>query len=114
MPEQTPSVKPERELTIEQKQTLRTARVVKEMMATPGWQLYQKVLEHHLTLKRNEFEQPANTTLDGIGQVLRAESAKGAIMGIRLALELAPSMIVAGHNLQVTLGDSASTAGEDE
>lgn len=113
MADQERSAKPERTLTDEQKKTLRTARVVKEMMATPGWQVYKTVLEYHLQVKRNEFEQPSETSLDGIAQVLRAESAKGAIMGIRLALELAPGMITAGHNLQVQLGDTP-TAGDDE
>lgn len=113
MQDQAPSDKPRRELTTEQKQTLRTARVIKEMTETAGWQVYKKVLEHHLQMKRNEFETPAENQLDGIAQVLRAESAKGAIIGIRLALELAPGMITAGHNLQVQLG-LPPTAGEDE
>lgn len=112
MPDQATPDKREKELSDEQKRVFRSARVITEMMNTPGWVLYQKALELHLQMKRNEYEAPAETGFDGIAQVLRSESAKGAIMGIRLALDLPQGIINQGKILSRELGVTP-TAGED-
>lgn len=112
MADQAPSGKP-RELTKDEKRVLRTGRVIREMMNTPGWKIYFEVLSYHLTAKRNEHEAPAEVSLDGIAQVLRSESAKGAIMGLRFAIELPQGMLTDADNLRVQLGEPP-TAGEDE
>ena len=106
---------PDRELSKEQKAVFRTERAAKDLLATPGWQFYEKVLREQLEMKRREYERPAELEpgMDGVSQILRAESAKGAIMGLRLALDIPQGMLVAGHNLRVSLG-LESTAGEDE
>jgi hypothetical protein len=106
--DQTPAP---RELTREQRAEVRTARAIREMMNTDGWKVYKTILEAHLQSKRNEFEQPAETALDGIAQVLRSESAKGAIMGLRLALSI-PEGILA--NEKILRGQLGLTAREDE
>jgi hypothetical protein len=90
--------KPRRELTADEKAELRTARAFRAMMRTEGWTVYKKILEMHVQGKRNEFEQPAESSLDGIAQVLRSESAKGAIMGLRLALSI-PEGILSNDKL---------------
>lgn len=97
-------------LTTEDKQVLRTARVIDEMVATAGWKVLAAILTRKLQEKRNEYESPAEVTvtaagvvvpLDGISQLLRSESAKGSIMGIRLALELPGSMLADAANLRI-------------
>lgn len=99
-----------RELTREDRAELKTARVIREMMNTDGWKVYQKILETHLQGKRNEFEQPAEVAADGIAQVLRSESAKGAIMGLRLALSIPDGILSNDKILRGRLGLSS----EDE
>jgi hypothetical protein len=81
------------------------------MMNTDGWKVYKTILETHLQGKRNEFEQPAEVKVDGIAQILRSESAKGAIMGLRLALSI-PEGILA--NEKILRGQLGLTAREDE
>lgn len=87
-----------RDLSKDEKAELRTARVIRALLATDGWKVYKMILEAHLQGKRNEFEQPAETSSDGIAQVLRSESAKGAIMALRLALSI-PEGILANEKI---------------
>jgi hypothetical protein len=81
------------------------------MMNTEGWRVYSQILLVHLQGKRNEFEQPAEASQDGIAQVLRSESAKGAIMGLRLALSIPESILASDKILRGRLG---LAIGEDE
>jgi hypothetical protein len=69
-----------------------------------GWKVYKSILELHLQGKRNEYEVPAESSLDGIAQVLRAESAKGAIMGLRLALSIPDGILQSDKILRERLG----------
>jgi len=100
-----------RDLTRDQRAELRTARVIREMLNTDGWKVYKTILETHLQGKRNEFEVPAEKELDGIAQVLRSESAKGAIMGLRLALSIPESILV---NEKILRGQIGLTSEEEE
>ena len=99
-----------RDLTKDEKAELRAARVIRGMIATEGWKVYVAILQTHLQGKRNEFEQPAESSRDGIAQVLRSESAKGAIMGLRLALSI-PEGILA--NEKILRGHLGLTSEED-
>lgn len=99
-----------RDLTREERAELKTAQVIRLMMNTDGWKVYKQILETHLQGKRNEFEIPAEPQLDGIAQVLRSESAKGAIMGLRLALSIPESILTNEKILRGQLG----LAPEDE
>ena len=99
----------ERKAEIE-KQKRDDARVVHELedlLLTPGWKFYTQLLEKHIKDKTTEALQPltpmffpgANGALmtsapDGLAHCLVGEAAKGAIMGLRLALSL-PSGIIA-------------------
>jgi hypothetical protein len=74
--------------------------------------VYKRILEVHLQGKRNEWEVPAETSLDGVSQVLRSESAKGAIMGLRLALSIPESILANDQVLRKNLG--LATSGEDD
>ena len=103
---------PPRELSKEEKAELRTGTAIRNMVGTDGWKVYTKILEMHLQGKRNEFEEPAETKLDGIAQVLRSESAKGAIMGLRLALSIPGSILDNDKVLRKALGLASS--GDEE
>lgn len=93
-----------RDLTKEERAELRTARVIRALIASDGWKVYRTILEAHLQGKRNEFESPAETSMDGIAQVLRSESAKGAIMGLRLALSIPEGILGNDKILRGKLG----------
>ena len=101
------------ELNKDDKLTLRTGAAAKAFLESEFGKFFQAVLESHITLKRQEFEQPAEKGVDGISQVLRAEANKGAIIGLRLALSLIPGMVVAAESLRTQKG-LPSSAGDDE
>lgn len=97
-----------REFTAEEKAELRTGTAIRNLLMTDGWKVYSRILEQHLQGKRNEWEQPAETSLDGISQVLRAESAKGAIIALRLALSIPESVLSNDKVLRQKLGLASS------
>jgi hypothetical protein len=101
-----------RELTAEEKAELRTGTAMRDLTRTDGWKVYSKILEMHLQGKRNEWEVPAESKLDGIAQILRAESAKGAIMALRLALGIPQSILDNDKILRKSLG--LATSGDEE
>ena len=101
-----------RELTAEEKAELRTGTAIRNLIRTDGWKVYARILEMHLQGKRNEWEQPSEARLDGIAQVLKGESAKGAIMALRLALSIPESILANDKVLRKTLG--LATEGEDD
>lgn len=91
----------------EEIQDIKIARSMEDMIHSEGWKHYSTILEHHIKMKTNEALAPVNafaTEVDGIKQVLVGESAKGAILGLRLALSL-PSGIVQQHLKALTAGD---------
>lgn len=95
----------------EELQDLKIARSMQEMMLTEGWKSYALLLDHHIKMKTNQALAPVDpftTQVDGITQVLCGEAAKGAIMGLRLALSL-PSGIVAQQ-----IQNFPSLAGDEE
>jgi len=103
-----------RDLTRDERAELQTARVIRRMMNTDGWKVYKTILETHLQGKRNEYEAPVEAgphSGDGIAQLLRSESAKGAIMGLRLALSI-PDGIIA--NEKILRGQLGLALEEDE
>ena len=93
-----------REITPDERAELRTADAMRDLVATKGWKVYCAILQAHLQGKRNEFEAPAETSSDGISQVLRSESAKGAIMGLRLALSIPDGILSNDKILRGRLG----------
>jgi hypothetical protein len=105
-------VRRHRELTNEEKAEIRTGNAIRNLMNTEGWHVYEKILQHHLQSKQNEFLQPASVEVDGISQILRSESAKGAIMGLRLALSICEGILSSDKALRLRLG--LGTPGEDE
>lgn len=99
-----PGSKPKRDLTKDERAELKTARVMRAFVGTDGWKVYKAILENHLQGKRNEYESPAVVENDGIAQVLRSESAKGAIMGLRLALSIPDGILANDKILRGQLG----------
>ena len=103
-----------RTLTTEEKAELRTGTTIKNWIQTDGWKVYRAILEAHLATKRMELEAPAEVHLDGLAQALRFESAKGAIMGLRLALSIPDGIINNDKMLRQSLGLAASGEEDDD
>jgi hypothetical protein len=83
---------------------LKMAGLMKDLIESPAWRAYSQLLELHIKKKMDQMLLPLHpimnsngdyTTMDGVAHVLVGESAKGAIMGLRLALSL-PEGIVKG------------------
>ena len=91
---------------------LKTGRAAKAFLEGDFGKYFMGLLREALERKRLEYEQPASSGVDGVSQVLRAESAKGAIMGLRLALEIPAGMVTEMEALRSAKG--LGTAGEDE
>jgi hypothetical protein len=103
-----------RELSTEEKAELRTGTTIKNWINTDGWKIYKTILEAHLAGKRLELEAPVETRLDGMAQALRSEAAKGAIMGLRLALSIPEGIINNDKILRKSLGLAASQEEDDD
>lgn len=104
--------KPVSEWSKEDKLTHRTGLEARRFMESEFGKFFLAVLQSHVDMKRQEYEQPAEPGVDGISQVLRAEANKGAIIGLRLALSLLPGMVSAADALRAAKGLPPS--GEDE
>lgn len=81
---------------------IKLGQEMEDLINTPGWKIYSAILQKHIDNKiRDAFlpvhqrEGSLGQQIDGVTQVLLAEASKGAIIGLRLALEI-PSGIVAG------------------
>jgi hypothetical protein len=89
---------------------IKVGRAFEAMIATEGWQHFERLIKVHLETHRNRALQPfavkqANKATDqvlfsSVDQLLTAEGDKGAIMGLSLALSL-PSGII--ENMQTLL-----------
>lgn len=73
---------------------------IREMMATEGWKIYSKILENHLRDKRASAERPVK----GVDEAIEQNADKGAIYGLRLALEIPGGILRATDDLRVQLG----------
>lgn len=82
-------------------QDMKIARDIRDMTQTEGWKHYSRLLEHHIREQTTKALMPVleQMEVDGIKQVLVGESAKGAILGLKLALSL-PSGIIAQYSKQ--------------
>lgn len=103
-----------RDLTPEERAELRTGRAIRNLLNVEGWHVYRKILEAHLLAKRNELEAPAETSSDGIAQVLRFEAVKGSIIGLRLALAIPEGILSGDKMLRQTLGLAATEDDDDQ
>lgn len=94
---------------------LRTGKAAETFLESEFGKYFMGLLKSALEEKRLEYERPVEVLMgvDGVAQVLRAESAKGAIMGIRLALSIPAGMVSEMKALKQAKG-LGGTAGEDE
>lgn len=101
-----------REPTKSDKEDLRVGKALEAMLHTDGWKIYQKLLEGHLRQKTSAalspiapIVQPDHTVImpDGVTHVLLGEAAKGAIIGLRLALELPHGIVTQMKDLHQQL-----------
>lgn len=93
-----------RQATREDVQDLKLAESMRDLINSPAWRVYEQLLQTHVDQKMIDLLQPLHPVRnqdgvivmgDGLSHVLVGEGAKGAIMGLRLALSL-PTSIVAG------------------
>lgn len=94
---------------------LRTGREAKAFVDSKFGKYYIGLLEGALAAKRAEYEAPAEVVagIDGVSQILRAESAKGAIMGIRLATSILNGMVTAADTLRRDKGLTANSEDDE-
>ncbi len=101
-----------REPSKEDLEDLKVGRLLEEMLASDGWKLYEKLLTKHLVEKRDAALTPIAPKVqndgslffpDGVTHVLLGEAAKGAIIGIRLALELPRGIIAQMQSLRAEI-----------
>lgn len=115
MPEVEAPKKTIADLNKEDRDTIHTAEVAKSFLESKFGKFYFATLDTHIEGKINELAVPLepNSGFDGIGYALRAESSKGAIMGLRLAKQLLVGMVEAGRQVRKLRGID-QTGGEDE
>lgn len=63
---------------------LKYAREFAAMVATPGWKLYTTFLQTHFEQKRLEAMQ----ICESLNEAMKCNAAKGAMLGLKLALDL--------------------------
>lgn len=88
----------------EDAEDLRMAEEMRDLIATPAWKTFARILQGHIDEKMRAMLMPLFPVInadgteyirDGLAHVLVGEAAKGAIIGLRLALTL-PQGIVSG------------------
>ena len=80
---------------------LKQARLVKEMAETEGWKEFVKILEAHIATRMAVIVSPFHSLPDNSGyqgmdlgaKAAAIESVKGAVIGLRLAINLPASII---------------------
>lgn len=108
-----PKAKAFLDLNKEDQAEIKTGQAMAKLMASPAWKFYEKVITAQLEAKRNEVELAnPEPNEDGMRYNLRMERAKGAIIGLRLALSQPSIMIATARDLRKRLLGSAE--GTDE
>lgn len=98
---------------------LKVGRELSELILHPGWKHYERLL----SVKLKEQETNALTPLhfrrdleglDGVSRVLLGESAKGAIIGLRLALDIPHGIIRQMNELRASIIPSSPAKDDDQ
>lgn len=83
----------------EERQVLRQAQAMKELMEHPKWKVFQLLLQTHIAARQRILNAPVSSqpqafrSLDAASKMVELECVKGAIIGLQLALDL-PSAIL--------------------
>lgn len=99
---------------------LKMAAHMQDLVNSPAWKVYEKILQNHINAKTQELLMPLHPIYtidpstgaasgklgDGVAHVLVGESAKGAIMGLRLALSLPNGIIVGADEIRKKFNSS--------
>lgn len=102
--------------TKEDVQDLRLAEHMQDLVNTPAWKIYEKILENHINEKMGQLLQPLHPipgvegVRDGMAHVLVGEAAKGAIMGLRLALTLPRGIVAGAEQIRKKTGNTEGLA----
>jgi hypothetical protein len=90
-----------RALNAEEINSLKLAREMEDLLRTPGWKAYAKLLEHHVHQKL----QQSSAVCKNLDEAIEQNSHKGAVLGLRLALDLPKGIIAVAEQIKSTLGD---------
>lgn len=98
------SEKPRRSFNDGEKDSIRMARELRPLLNLPGWKIYAKILQSHLESKLLE----ASAIVRSMDEAIEQNAAKGAVLGLRLALGIPSSIIKdADEIIQSVGGDLA-------
>lgn len=107
---------------------LREAREIRDMLASPGWKAYERIVREQLAIRFEQVMKPGHdfsqtqtvpgptgpevriTPLDGMSRYGAIENIKGAYIGLRLALSLPTSILQEADRLR----DTSPTEGEGQ
>lgn len=111
-----------REPKKEDRDDLKIGTAVELMLSSDGWKYYERILQSKLDEKIRSalapispIIQPDHTVVmpDGVTHVLLGEAAKGAIIGLRLALELPRGIVLQTKALRAELFPGTATSDEE-
>jgi hypothetical protein len=91
----------------ENTQILKQARLFRDLVATEGWREYVKVLEAQISAREEIIHLPLHALpphfvppgTDLASKAAALESAKGAIIGLRLAIHTPVATIESAHEI---------------
>lgn len=90
--------------TKEDAELMQAGRDVQDMLNSPGWKAYRKVLQFHYEAKIAEaLAITSQLETNPMARVLSRESANGAVLGLKLALELPQVIIKSGEETRAEL-----------
>lgn len=90
-----------RELNEDEKGTLRMGEAFNLMLKSPGWNYFQQILRTRLEVHTNSVM--SQTT--GIAEVFASERDKGAVMALRMTLNIPLTVIKDAEEIRKILGE---------
>lgn len=91
----------ERPLDEDEKSILRFSRAFEPMLRSEGWHFYRELLTKHI----EDRQQIVNSASTSIEAVLQSEGAKGALAGLRLALQVVDVIVEQAKAIRIERGE---------
>jgi len=82
------------DLAEDERQIVRQGRLFRELLESPGWKEYEKLIASHIASRQRELDAPILVKdekfqmMDAGTKLAIGESVKGAIIALRLALAI--------------------------
>lgn len=90
-----------RTLTDDEKLHIKLARELRPMIASDGWKAYTKILREHLAQKEKDALRPSK----GVDDAVEQNAAKGAVLALRLALDIPSGIISVADEIRTPASD---------